>query len=165
MKTEEQIREEMFAEWFKRAEKYGRHIEASKVTKMSAEDLIKDLQDIPDQNKDFKVMYRYEGATPQRDFCVRMINLDKFYTKEEINILSFKGANKKFGHNKQNYSIWNYHGGSFCKHYWMEYAVHTDENGKIESAVAMGKAKGLAGQAASASNRFKTHPNGRFRNL
>jgi hypothetical protein len=87
-----------------------------------------------------------------------MINLDKFYTKEEINILSFKGANKKFGHNKQNYSIFQFKGGVSCKHYWVEYAVYTDENGKIESAVAMGKAKGIAGEPANASNNYHRHP-------
>lgn len=163
--TEEEIKNIMFNEWFTVAEKYGVHIEASKVTKLTeeelktvelskAEDLIKQLNQIPDQNKDFEAMYRYEGAPPQRDFCVRMINLDKFYSKEEINIMSFRGDNKKFGHKKQNYSIFNFKGGSNCNHYWVEYAILRDDDGKIESAVAMGRAKGIAGQDANSSNNF-----------
>ena len=40
------------------------------------------------------------------------------FRKEDINQMSFKGVNKKFGHNQQNYSLLKYKGGKNCHHFW-----------------------------------------------
>jgi len=139
--------------WFRLAAKYGVLIDSSKRVQMNS-DLIADISTVRDQNADFDVMYKYEGKTAERSFCKRMMALDKFYTIEEINVLSFKGDNRKLGHKKQNYSIWKYKGGKNCQHHWSEYAIYRDKNGKITKAVNMGKAKGVAGQKANSGNKF-----------
>lgn len=146
-------------EWFRLAEIFGIKINAEKVEMAIDPDVIKDVKDI-DKSKEFEVRYRYEGPSPQRDFCKRMIRLDKFYSKEEINIMSFKGRNKKLGHKGRNYSIFKYKGGVNCKHYWTEYLVIYNNN-KIESAVASGRVPGLPGEEAKASNGFHIHPSNR----
>ena len=104
--------------------------------------------------KDDEIVFRYEGPSPQRDFCKEMIRLNKFYSREEINIMSFSGKNKSFGHNGNNYSIWKYHGGSYCKHHWEAYTIRRDKNNRITQTVKIGPAKGAAGEAANAGNNF-----------
>ena len=32
--------------------------------------------------------------------------------------MSFKGVNRKLGHNGRNYSLFKYKGGKNCKHFW-----------------------------------------------
>jgi hypothetical protein len=128
-------------------------------------DLIFGEMEYIDLVKGEETVYRYEGPKPERDFCKEMIRLDKFYTKAEINIMSFQGKNKSFGHKGQNYSIFKYCGGPFCKHNWVVYTIIRDKNNKITQTVKVNNAPGLAGEPAKASNRFKTHPNGPFKNL
>jgi len=118
-----------------------------------------------DLAKGEETVYRYEGPSPERDFCKQMIRLDKFYSREEINIMSFQGRNKSFGHKGQNYSIWKYLGGPFCKHRWVVYTIIRNKRNKITQTVKVNNAPGISGEAANASNRFKTHPNGPFKNL
>jgi len=104
--------------------------------------------------EDDEIVYRYEGNSPQRSFCKEMIRLNKFYTKEEINLMSLKGKNRTFGHNKQNYSIWKYKGGISCRHKWVAYTILRNKRGKITQSVKIGDAKGLAGEKASGKNNF-----------
>lgn len=154
-------------EYFRLAEKYGRELDLEVVNmSVDVDNLIKSLEEVSERvDINYEVLYKYEGEVPQRSFCQRMMSLNKFYTKEEINIMSFRGDNRQFGHKGQNYSIWEYAGGAFCKHYWAEYLVVFDENGKATSAVNTGPVNGKPGEPASASNRWRTHPNGRFKNL
>ena len=64
------------------------------------------------------------GADGPRNFCRILLSLDKYYTKEEIDRLSFSGANPGFGPNGRNqYSIFKYKGGPNCRHYWQKYKV------------------------------------------
>ncbi len=73
----------------------------------------------------FKVRYKYarargvkpnESGNKSRPFCEEMIRLGKIYRKEDIDMLSFKGANKEFRHKNKPYSIFKLKGGIYCKH-------------------------------------------------
>ena len=76
-----------------------------------------------------EIRYRYEGASPQRQFCKNFIN--QLYTRDEINQLSFQGANPGFGPDgTQNYSIFKYKGGPNCKHFWQKYEVNLTTNSR-----------------------------------
>jgi hypothetical protein len=101
-----------------------------------------------------KLVYKYQGPSPERNFCKELIRLNKFYTKEEINIMSFQGRNKSFGHNRQNYSIWKYKGGVNCKHRWVSYTVIRNKKGEIIQSVRINNAPGIAGDIAKSSNNF-----------
>ena len=75
--------------------------------------------------------YRYDGSkAPQRLFCRTMMDMNKLYTKADINIMSFQGLNSQFAKKGTNrYSIFKYRGGANCKHYWREIEIRMDENG------------------------------------
>lgn len=81
----------------------------------------------------YKYVYnteRYGNEKPaQRSFCRTMISLNRLYTKEDIDIMSFRGLNRSMGHNGQNYSLWKYRGSLNCRHCWLEIRVDIDENG------------------------------------
>ena len=72
----------------------------------------------------YKVRYAYmpvRKSPNSREFCKRM----ELYTqdnivfrKEDIGTMSFRGVNRKLGHNGRNYSLFKYKGGKNCKHYW-----------------------------------------------
>jgi len=127
------------------ARKYGERIE---------EELVYGEMEYINLAKDDEIVYRYEGPSPQRDFCKEMIRLNKFYSRQEINIMSFSGKNKSFGHNGNNYSIWKYSGGVNCQHKWVAYTILRNKRGKITQSVKIGDAKGLAGEKASGKNNF-----------
>lgn len=83
--------------------------------------------------KEDGTFYRYvsvvSGHKPQREFCKRMILLDKLYSKADIAQMSFRGINKEFGHKRNNYSLFKHRGGKHCKHAWMEVEIIFDEDG------------------------------------
>ena len=64
------------------------------------------------------VRYRYTGPqdSRNRDFCARLMRLNKVFRKEDINNLSIVGANEEFGI----YDIFRYKGSYNCRHYWEE---------------------------------------------
>jgi len=101
--------------------------------------------------------YKYMGKPAQRDFCKKMLRLNKLYTKQEINLMSTQGVNRKFGHKRRNYSIFSYKGGINCNHYWYEVEERIDSKGK-KTIVGVGRAEGKAGQIANSSNNFWRHP-------
>lgn len=80
----------------------------------------------------YKYVYntdRFGGELPpQRDFCREMIFRDKLYTKDEIDMMSFRGVNRNFGHKRRPYSIWLYRGSVNCRHAWMEIRIDIDED-------------------------------------
>jgi len=102
-------------------------------------------------------VFTYEGPPAQRRFCRKIKAMNKQWTKDEINQMSFRGENKKFGHKKQNYSIFKFKGGVNCKHHWNKWAIMLDEGGR-EYKVNLGKAEGKAGETASAANNYWKHP-------
>ena len=92
-------------------------------------------------------LYKYTGpiTSNSRDFCVGMISLADqgiYYTKAQIQAMSSLAMNPGFGHNGEQYSIWSFKGGSFCRHRWVQYLV-TMPNGQIEIEVV----KDAAGRA------------------
>lgn len=101
--------------------------------------------------------YTYEGPAAQRSFCRKIQGMNKEWTRQEINQMSFRGENKKFGHNRNNYSIWNYKGGKNCVHHWSEWAIMEDNQGRLYK-VNNGPADGKAGQKAGPQNNYWTHP-------
>ena len=77
-----------------------------------------------EDNGVYKVRYAYmpvRSNPKSRDFCKKM---EKFtsnnivFRKEDINMMSFRGVNKKLGHKGRNYSLLKYKGGKNCHHYW-----------------------------------------------
>ena len=76
----------------------------------------------------YKVRYSYEVDAQfknrnSRDFCRNMMARTAkgvVYRKEDIDQASFQGVNKSFGHKGQNYSLFQYKGGSYCGHYFDE---------------------------------------------
>lgn len=86
-------------------------------------------KDLPDLKKK-DVYYRY-GAKPgadfdgpgiidsrSRDFCRLIVRANKFYTREEINRISFQ----------LRYSVFNYEGGINCRHEWFKVLVDRKPN-------------------------------------
>jgi len=41
------------------------------------------------------------------------------YRKEDIDQASFRGVNNEFGHKGQNYSLFKFKGGIYCRHKWV----------------------------------------------
>ena len=72
----------------------------------------------------YKVRYAYvpiRNSEGSRQFCRRMETLtssDIVFRKEDINQMSFKGVNRKLGHQGRNYSLLKYKGGKNCHHFW-----------------------------------------------
>ena len=92
-----------------------------------------------------RTLYKYDGPTPQRDFCSQMMGYDRFYVYEELSAMESVAVNPGFGRDgADTYSIWKYKGGPRCKHFWRKYYASLRPNGtlKIENK---GKAVGLAG--------------------
>ena len=92
----------------------------SKATRSDAKPSKESSQD----NAGYKVRYAYmpvRNNPKSRDFCKSMEKLtakDIVFRKEDINMMSFRGVNKKLGHKKRNYSLFKYKGGKNCHHYW-----------------------------------------------
>jgi len=106
--------------------------EGKDVLKM-AEIKYKDTKSSED-NDIYKVRYSYapvRKSPNSRDFCKKMEALTQrkvVFRKEDINMMSFRGVNKKLGHKGRNYSLLKYKGGKNCHHYW-EVQVYRKSNG------------------------------------
>ena len=74
----------------------------------------------------YKIRYTYQerySSDKSREFCKKMVGRTSngvVYRKEDIDIASFQGVNKSFGHKGQNYSLFRFKGGVNCGHYWQE---------------------------------------------
>jgi hypothetical protein len=79
----------------------------------------------------FKIRYQYAGAKEgERDFCNKMINANKVYRKEDIELAGSKVVNPGLGlKGADTYSIWLYKGGVNCKHFWMR-KIYLRKNNK-----------------------------------
>ena len=68
----------------------------------------------------FRVRYTYTGgASPEREFCQKMMSARKVYRKEDIKAMSRMAVNPGFGpEGKNTYSIWKFKGGVNCYHKW-----------------------------------------------
>jgi len=91
----------------------------------------------------FKSRYRYSGnPNPERQFCKKMINANKLYRKEDIEMMSQKNVNPGFGMHPNPddpYDIFLWKGGGLlsedfpfgtCKHFWIRetYRKRADVN-------------------------------------
>lgn len=85
----------------------------------------------------YKVRYEYSekySSSNSRNFCVNMMartSSGVVYRKEDIDQASFQGVNNNFGHEGQNYSLFEFKGGVNCGHYWSEnlYRLKTKTDG------------------------------------
>jgi len=101
-------------------------------------------KDSKQDNAGFKVRYAYapvRKSSGSREFCRKMEALTEkniVFRKEDIGMMSFKGANKELGHKKQNYSLFLYKGGVNCKHLWERrvYKKKVSENTEVEASDA-----------------------------
>ena len=69
----------------------------------------------------FKIRYVYAGAKDgEREFCNKMLNANKVYRKEDIELAGTKVVNAGLGlKGADTYNIWLYKGGVNCKHFWL----------------------------------------------
>lgn len=94
----------------------------------------------------FKSRLRYSGtiSANSREFCRKMINANKLYRIEDINMMSNKVVNEGFGPNGSNtYDILLYKGGARCKHYWVRetYRLKTDVNSPLAKEITPAQAR------------------------
>jgi len=102
--------------------------------------------------------YKYSGPVAERNFCKAMLNLNKLYTKEEIDQMSNK-INTGFRHKGQVYSIFDFKGGVNCKHFWEELDVFRNDDGVLVM-ISHGRVEGRPGEVAGPENNFW-----RFKNI
>lgn len=84
----------------------------------------------------FKHRYRYVGGVSDntRDFCKKMVQLNKIYRKEDILLMGSQAVNEGWGpEGADTYSIWLYKGGADCHHKWMRetYLRKSDANSPL----------------------------------
>jgi hypothetical protein len=104
----------------------------------------------------FKSRYRYSGnANPERDFCKLMMNRNKLYRKEDIDMMSMKNVNPGFGMSptpNKPYDIWLWKGGGkltadfkfgTCKHFWVRetYLLKADVNNPLAERFTAAQAR------------------------
>jgi hypothetical protein len=91
--------------------------------------------------------YRYSGnASPERQFCKKMMAANKLYRKEDIQLMSSQNVNPGFGMNPnpdQPYDIFLWKGGGklsdafpfgTCKHFWVREMYRKIGSGKNTAA-------------------------------
>ena len=69
----------------------------------------------------FKTRYRYSGGLSEdsREFCVKMVNANKLYRKEDIEAMSSQVVNEGWGpEGADTYDVFLYKGGGDCHHFW-----------------------------------------------
>ena len=101
-------------------------------------------KDSKQDNAGFKVRYAYapvRKSSGSREFCKKMEALTEkniVFRKEDIGMMSFKGANRELGHKKQNYSLFLYKGGVNCKHLWERrvYRKRVSDETEVEASDA-----------------------------
>lgn len=95
----------------------------------------------------FMSRYRYTGeiSDNSREFCRKMINANKLYRKEDIELMSQKpNTNEGWGPNGTNtYDIFLYKGGGACHHFWTRetYKRFTDPRRKGAKEVTPAEAR------------------------
>lgn len=82
----------------------------------------------------FMTRYRYRGELKPntREFCRKMLQADKLYTKENIVAMKNKIVNNGWGPNgTATYDIWQYKGGGNCHHFWQKEVYMSAKDNKI----------------------------------
>ena len=81
----------------------------------------KSEQDKTIEQVKFYTRYKYSGKINDntRPFCIKMLDADKLYRKEDVMAMGSKIVNKGWGpRGADTYSIWLYKGGGNCHHVW-----------------------------------------------
>jgi hypothetical protein len=94
----------------------------------------------------FKSRYRYSGevGANSREFCVKMLNANKLYRKEDIMRMSNQSVNEGWGPNgADNYDIFLYKGGGACHHFWTRetYRKRADANSPLAEEITAAQAR------------------------
>jgi len=105
------------------------------------------------------VRFQYTGdiLPTSREFCVKMMQLDRLYTREEIDTMS--GVVGKYIPRPAGspVDLFTYKGGANCQHHWVEVTLENVEN--RARVVSVKRADGLAGEinppAVHMSSQFK----------
>jgi hypothetical protein len=109
----------------------------------------KSEQDKLVKEKYFKVRYKYTGnKAPEREFCQVMMNANKLYRKEDIELMATKKVNAGFGEfGSDYYDIFKFKGGARCSHKWQRVTMMLDlnkmENGYEEIGTRAAEIKGF----------------------
>ena len=109
----------------------------------------------------YKVRYRYEGPSAQREFCKIMMQRTRngvVYRLEDIDKASRAGVNIKFGHKGQPYDLFKYKGGPYCKHFWTEVLYRLKK--KTDGSYYEDKALSSSEQVDSIPKSYKPRPAG-----
>lgn len=96
--------------------------------------------------------YKYSGPPAERNFCRAMLNMNKLYTKEEIDDMS-KKINTGFRHKGQVYSLFDFKGGVNCQHFWEELDVFRNDEGVLVM-ISHGRVDGRPGEVAGPENNY-----------
>lgn len=112
----------------------------------------------------FKSRLRYSGtiSANSREFCRKMINANKLYRIEDINMMSNKVVNEGFGPNGSNtYDILLYKGGARCKHYWVRetYRLKADVNSPLVKEITPAQARKEGEIVPKLDNKVYQKPN------
>jgi hypothetical protein len=104
----------------------------------------------------FKSRYRYSGdvSPNSREFCVKMLNANKVYRKEDIVRMSSQPVNEGWGaRGAATYDIFLYKGGGACHHYWTRetYRKKADVNNPNAEQITAAQAR-KAGEILPTNN-------------
>lgn len=79
----------------------------------------------------FKIRYKYAGnPTPEREFCKKVMDANKFYRAEDLNFKA--NYNEDFAPSgDDSYNIFKYKGGVNCKHFWQRVIFLKKDNKRI----------------------------------
>ena len=108
----------------------------------------------------FKHRYRYVGGVSDntRDFCKKMVQLNKIYRKEDIINMGSQAVNEGWGpEGADTYSIWLYKGGGDCHHKWMRetYLKKSDANSPLARKYTPGEVR-KAGEIVPLTDKDKS---------
>jgi hypothetical protein len=112
----------------------------------------------------FKSRYRYIGEIKDntREFCRKMINANKLYRLEDINLMSSKVVNEGWGANGANtYDILLYKGGGACRHVWQRetYRLNADVNSPNAEKITPSQARKEGEILPTVDNKAYQKPN------
>ncbi len=104
----------------------------------------------------FKSRYRYSGnlSANSREFCVKMLNANKVYRKEDIVRMSSQPVNEGWGpRGAATYDVFLYKGGGACHHFWTRetYRKKADVNNPNAEQITAAQAR-KAGEILPTNN-------------
>ena len=108
----------------------------------------------------FLVRYKYSGsASPQRDFCVKMMATNRVFRYEDILFASSQPVNPGWGPNgTDTYDLWLYKGGGNCYHFWMRQIYLRKNNKKLSANEARRMINALSPEERQAAKWVENDP-------